>query len=51
MNDVREGPGHGRGEDGNAEKNEVQNGDRSEVAQPHAPRVEPGGVGVSDGCR
>ena len=50
MDDVCEGPGHGCGEDWDAEKNKVKNGDGGEVAEPHAPRIQPRGVRVCDGC-
>lgn len=52
MDDVREGPGHGSGDEGHAHEDEVEDGDGSEVAKPHATGVEPRGVGVRDGgCR
>ena len=47
---VSEGPRHGGGEDGDREEDEVENGDRGEVAEPHASSVQPGGVWVGDGC-
>ena len=50
MDDVREGPGQSRGEDGDAQENEVEDGYRREVAEPHPSRVQPRRVGVSDGC-
>lgn len=51
MNDVGERPGDGGGEEGDAEEDEVQDGDRGEVPEPHASCVQPRSVGVRNGRR
>ena len=46
---VSQGPGEACGDEGHAEDEEVQNGDRDEVAGPHAAAVHPQRVRVGGG--